>query len=88
MLVTSIISLFSTVFSKFLSQADKTCDNFLLFILQFWLEKTLNIKRFENIVGKGEKADNMHLYLLSTLIRTQVICKCFQFGPGLNFVTL
>ena len=50
-------------------------------------------KHFENIVGKGEDADNQHFLLLLqwflpfpkqiSLFRLQfifVVCKCFQFG--------
>ena len=51
----------------------------------------LKKKAFENVVGKGETADNQHFlifpqfflpYVRETIRnRYFVICKCFEFGP-------
>ena len=59
---------------------------------------TLKQRACENIVGKGENAGNQHFLLSHNVfspIRDRnrhfsniefVVCKCFQFGKGQNFV--
>ena len=91
-LVTRIFSFYFNVFYPVEEKAglfDTTTQSRLL--------TTIEKKAFENIVGKGENADNQYFVLFShcfLLIPQQtsilshiyfVVCKSFQFGAFLNF---
>ena len=69
------------------------------FTAQCQLLTTMRKKPFVNIVGKGENAGYQHFLLflqcfltylrkISLLSHIEIVCKCFQFGNGQDFVVL